>query len=87
MSNLKGSRLVWLVALVAVALLSGCSVNGVQSAFDPQAPRAEAQMDLFYYTGLLSIIVVLGVGGALAYAIIKFRAKARGRQPTPAEPR
>ena len=75
MSNLKGSRLAWLVALVAVALLSSCSLNGVQSAFDPQAPRAEAQMDLLYYTSWLSLIVVLGVGGALVYAIIKFRAK------------
>ena len=75
MSKLRGSRAAWLLALLVVALLSGCSVNGVQSAFDPQAPRADAQMDLFYYTGWLSIIVVLGVGGALAYAIIRFREK------------
>ena len=75
MSKLKGSRLVWLAAALVVTLLSGCSLNGVQSAFDPQAPRAQAQMDLFYYTGWLSIIVVLGVGGALVYAIVKYRAK------------
>lgn len=60
------------LALLA-ALLSGCDLVQRQSIFDPLGPIAQQQMSLFFWTLWLSLIVILGVGGVLFYAIIRFR--------------
>ena len=58
-----------------VALLGGCAFDSPRSALDPVGPVAEQQMDLFMWTFWLSWIVIIGVGGALVYAIVRFRAR------------
>jgi cytochrome c oxidase subunit II len=54
----------------------GLEVDQNQSALEPVAPVAKAQISLLYYTLWLSLIVIVGVGGALLYAMVKFRRKA-----------
>jgi cytochrome c oxidase subunit 2 len=64
-------------ALAAVTLLSGCVWNfdGPQSTFDPAGPVARRQLDLFYLTCWVCLVIFVIVGAVLAYAMIKFRAK------------
>ena len=56
-------------------LLGGCAYDTVQSALDPQGPIASQQISLFTYTMWLSVIVLVGVGGVMLWAILRFRAK------------
>ncbi len=72
---LKKRWLTFGVALVAVALLGGCALDTVQSALDPQAFVAREQMGLFWYALWWSVPVLVGVGGVLVYAIVRYRAK------------
>jgi len=69
----------WAVATAALAsstLLSGCFwLDGPQSTFDPNGPVAKAQLDLFYVTCWVTLVIFVLVGSALAYAMIKFRAR------------
>jgi cytochrome c oxidase subunit II len=53
----------------------GLEVDPNQSTLEPVTPVARAQIGLLYYTLWLSIIVIVGVGGAILYSIIKFRRK------------
>ena len=75
------SRLVrWELALGAVALLSGCDLNfwrmdGHQSTIDVEGPVARSQLDVFYVTCWVTLALFLVVGGVLAYATFKFRAR------------
>jgi len=63
-------------ALAAPALLSGCFwLDGPQSTFDPNGPVAHEQLDLFYVTCWVTLGIFILVGGALAYAIVRFRAR------------
>ena len=63
-------------ALAGVALLQGCVwFDGPQSTFDPAGPVAREQLNLFYLTCWVSLVIFVLVGGALAYAMFKFRAK------------
>ena len=72
--KLRWSRLrMWGLLLMGILLLSGCELSGHQSTFDAAAPIARQQMSLLYYTFWLSLIVMVGVGGALIYAIVKYR--------------
>jgi len=72
-------------ALAGTALLSGCYwFDGPQSTFDPNGPVAQRQMDLFYLTCWVSLVIFVVVGAVLAYAMIKFRAK--GEADEHAEP-
>jgi cytochrome c oxidase subunit 2 len=72
-------------ALGSTALLSGCFYfDGPQSTFDPSGPVARHQQDLFYLTCWVSLVIFVIVGGVLAYAMIKFRA--RGEADEHAEP-
>src|SRR6185437_7024526 len=66
----------------AVALLtSGCSwqtllgLNGKQSTFDIEGPVARDQLDLFYVTCWVTLVLFVVVGGVLAYATLKFKAR------------
>ena len=73
-SNL--GRLARAAALAAIPLLSGCFwLDGPQSTFDPNGPVARHQQDLFYLTCWVCLVIFVIVGGVLAYAMIKFRAK------------
>src|SRR5208283_3586592 len=69
----------WAVAASALAgafLLSGCLwLDGPQSTFEPAGPVAREQLDLFYTTCWVTFVIFILVGTALAYAMIKFRAR------------
>lgn len=54
----------------------GLEVDQSKSTLEPVTPIAKAQISLLYYTLWLSLIVIVGVGGALLYAMVKFRRKA-----------
>ena len=63
-------------ALAALPLLSGCFwLDGPQSTFDPNGPVAREQLDLFYVTCWVTLVIFILVGSALAYAMIRFRAR------------
>jgi len=63
-------------ALAGSTLLSGCFwLDGPQSTFDPNGPVAREQLDLFYTTCWVTLVIFVLVGSALAYAMIKFRAR------------
>jgi len=63
-------------ALAGSTLLSGCFwLDGPQSTFDPNGPVAREQLDLFYVTCWVTLVIFVLVGSALAYAMIKFRAR------------
>jgi len=82
----KFSRLIGAaVAAAGTFLLSGCFwLDGPQSTFDPNGPVARRQMELFYTTCWVSLFIFVVVGGVLAYAMFKFRA--RGDADEHAEP-
>lgn len=75
------SRLVrWELALGAIALLSGCDINfwrmdGHQSTIDVNGPVARSQLSVFYVTCWVTLVLFLIVGGVLAYATWKFKAR------------
>lgn len=68
------SRRAALLAIVALgALLGGCAFEGPQSALVPASARAKEQLGLLEYTTWWSVLVILGVGGVLVYAVVRFR--------------
>ncbi|HMA35212.1 MAG TPA: cytochrome c oxidase subunit II [Chloroflexia bacterium] len=50
---------------------------------DPQSPLAQASIDLFNGALLISTLIVLGVGGLLAYMMVRYRARSGAGEPTP----
>jgi cytochrome c oxidase subunit 2 len=63
-------------ALAGTALVSGCLwLDGPQSTFEPAGPVAREQLDLFYLTCWVTLVLFIVVGSVLAYAMIKFRAR------------
>src|SRR5580700_4539543 len=66
-----------LLALAGSVFLSGCwwDMNGHQSTMDVEGPVARTQLQLFYVTVWVTLVIFIFVGGALAYATIKFRAR------------
>src|SRR5437762_1305995 len=67
-------------ALTGLALLSGCDfnfwqMNGHQSTIDVDGPVAREQLMVFYVTVWVTLVIFVVVGGVLAYATIKFRAR------------
>ena len=75
------SRFRWSILSISVLssglLLSGCSLSGPQSTFDSVAFVAQKQMSLLYFTTWLSLIVILGVGGVLAYSVFRYRSRSQ----------
>ncbi|MEY2878023.1 MAG: hypothetical protein RLZZ15_403, partial [Verrucomicrobiota bacterium] len=74
----------WIVAAVlslgGVSLLRASDVNfwamdGHQSTIVVDGPVARSQNDVFYVTCIVTAIIFVLVGGALAYATVKFRAR------------
>jgi cytochrome c oxidase subunit 2 len=74
-------RLLGLARFAAAAaflpLLSGCllDLDGPQSTFYPEGPVARRQLELFYTTCWVALVIFVIVGAVLAYAMVKFRAK------------
>lgn len=74
-----------LLALLALGmLLGGCAFDTPQSALAPVGEIAEVQLGLMRYTLWWSILVMLGVGGVLVYAMIRFRRR-EGDDSLPAQ--
>src|SRR5512146_158309 len=64
-----------LTALLWLALLTGCWLDGPQSTFDVKGPVARSQLNLFYTTLWVTAFIFVTVGTVLAYATIRFRAR------------
>jgi cytochrome c oxidase subunit II len=70
-------------ALAGLALLSGCDLHlselwrmdGHQSTIQVAGPVALAQREIFYVTCWVTLVIFILVGGTLAYATWKFRAR------------
>lgn len=68
------------LALAGLALLNGCEYNfwrmdGHQSTIVVDGPVAREQLQVFYVTVWVTMIIFVLVGGVLAYATLKFRAR------------
>jgi cytochrome c oxidase subunit 2 len=67
-----------LFALILPALLGGCkwaNLSGPQSTIDVEGPVARAQLDVFMVTVWVTLGIFIVVGGVLAYATMRFRAR------------
>jgi cytochrome c oxidase subunit 2 len=64
-----------LAIAAAIPLLAACELTGPQSALAPAGIVAQQQLDLFMWTLYLSIPVMVGVFGVLAYVLVRYRAK------------
>jgi cytochrome c oxidase subunit II len=68
-------------ALAGVALLSGCDkinfwrMDGHQSTISVAGPVAREQLEIFYVTCWVSLVIFVLVAAVLAYATFKFRAR------------
>ncbi len=71
-------------ALAALLLSAGCWLDGPQSTFHTKGPVARAQLDLFLVTVYVTAIIFLLVGTVLAYAMVRFRARANAGEPAEA---
>ncbi len=84
----RSKNLVWIKVFILLSLsifsfalgqdannALGLPVDRTQSALEPVTPVAKQQVWLLYYTLWLSVIVMVGVGGALLYAMVRFRKK------------
>jgi cytochrome c oxidase subunit 2 len=84
-----GRTAVRALAVISPLFLAGCDLNfwrmdGHQSTLVTAGPVARSQADLFYVTCWVTLVIFILVGGVLAYATIKF--KARGEADEHAEP-
>jgi len=74
-------------AACAVTFLSGFDwgLQGPQSTISVEGPVAQAQLNLFYVTLIVTAGIFVCVGGVLAYAQFKFREREgdEGRDPPP----
>jgi cytochrome c oxidase subunit 2 len=74
------ARLLKSAALALVALAAtGCSKAEWmvrQSAMDPKGPVSQVQFDVFMATVWLALVLFVLVGGALVYAVIRYRERA-----------
>lgn len=67
-----------IAALTGLALLSGCEwwrMDGHQSTITVEGPVAREQLQVFYVTCWVSLVIFILVGSVLAYTMFKFRAK------------
>jgi len=56
-----------------IPLLSGGWLSGPQSTFETEGPVAKTQLDVFYVTLWVTVIIFIVVGAVLAYTTLKFR--------------
>lgn len=69
-----------MVALAGLLILSGCDLNfwrmdGHQSTIVVAGPVAREQLEVFYVTCWVTLVIFVLVGAVLAYATFKFRAR------------
>lgn len=70
-----------IAALAGLTFLTGCEkinfwrMDGHQSTIVVDGPVAREQLELFYITCWVSLVIFILVGGVLLYATIKFRAR------------
>jgi cytochrome c oxidase subunit II len=69
----------------AILLFGGFGMNGPQSTIHVEGPVAKSQLHLFYVTLWVTVFIFLTVGSALAYAQIRFRARATDDDNDPPE--
>ena len=75
-SSDQPKRRFWHLLLVAlIPIFSGGWLSGPQSTFDTKGPVAETQLDVFYVTLWVTVVIFAIVGSVLAYASIKFKAR------------
>ncbi|MAH40084.1 MAG: hypothetical protein CML08_01610 [Puniceicoccaceae bacterium] len=84
MKQLKVFR-VWLIGLLALLFLCGCSLNTRMSTFTAKGPVAETQLDLFMLTVWVTGFIFLAVGGVYVYVVIRFRDKKDGNNAIPSQ--
>src|SRR5947208_12020462 len=68
------------LALAGLIFVSGCDFNfwrmdGHQSTILTEGPVAREQLQVFYVTVWVTLVIFVLVGGTLAYATVKFRAR------------
>jgi cytochrome c oxidase subunit 2 len=66
------------LALSGLLLLSGCQwmrLDGRQSTMSVEGPVARTQLNLFYTTCWVTLVIFIIVGSILAYATFKFKAR------------
>lgn len=75
-SSDQPKRRFWHLLFVAlIPIFSGGWLSGPQSTFDTKGPVAETQLDVFYVTLWVTVVIFAIVGSVLAYATIKFKAR------------
>lgn len=79
-------RLAGLFALACFPLLLTGWLGGHQNTLDPQGPVARSQMDVFYVTLWVTLIVFVLVAAVLTYATLKFRARTTADEHAPTPP-
>ncbi len=72
-------------ATVSAAALftNGCAwlkMNGHQSTMEVEGPVARVQLQLFYVTCWVTLVIFIVVGGVLAYTTLKFRARTEAEE-------
>ena len=68
------------LALGGTLLLTGCNLNfwrmdGHQSTIQVDGPVARSQLEVFYVTCWVTLVIFVLVGAVLAYATLKFKAR------------
>ncbi len=68
------------LGLSGTLLMTGCKLNfwkmdGHQTTMQTSGPVAQSQLDVFYVTCWVTLVIFLIVGAVLAYATIKFKAR------------
>ena len=68
------------LGLGGMLLMTGCKLNfwqmdGHQTTMVTAGPVAKTQLDVFYVTCWVTLVIFLLVGAVLAYATIKFKAR------------
>lgn len=68
-------RLATALAVACLPFFTSGWLSGPQSTFDTKGPIARAQLDVFYVTLWVTMIIFVIVAGVLAYATLKYKAR------------
>jgi cytochrome c oxidase subunit II len=63
------------LAVACLPFILGGWIYGPQSTFDTKGPVARAQLDVFYVTVWVTLVIFIIVSSVLAYATLKFKAR------------
>ena len=75
-------KLIGVFLLLALStIILACTPSHPQSTFDTLGPVAETQANLFYWIFWSGLVVLLAVGGVLAYIVIKYRRRLNDKDP------